>query len=190
MIDFVELVQRKTKNMIIAVCLIFLSVTLLHFQIIPDSFGILVLSCMFLSTFYVMHWCPYFLLLEQHKMSKKIYEKIQYRTEILKTINPSYNYDYEVNQFLNCHFFIKEQEIQNNVNSILEDSIVADDVKSNLKQVQREISKLLKTYANGLLQICNMNIGKLIFGIPINKKNYPVYRFFSDEDLEFFKNYH
>ena len=189
MIDFVELVQRKTKNMIIAVCLTLLLFTLTHFQIIPDSF-ILVLSCIFLSIFYVMHWCPYFLLLEQHKMSKKIYEKIQYRTEILKTINPSYNYDYDVNTFLNCHFFIKEQEIQNNIDSILEDDIVENDIKSNLKQVQREISKLLKTYANGLLQICNMNIGKLIFGIPINKKKDPVYRFFSDEDLEFFKNYH
>jgi hypothetical protein len=41
-----------------------------------------------------------------------IYEKIQYRTEILKAINPSYNYDCEVIPFLNCHFFIKEQEIQ------------------------------------------------------------------------------
>ena len=187
MIDFKELVQRKTKNMIIAVCLIFLSVTLLHFQIIPDSFGILVLSCMFLSTFYVMHWCQYFLLLEQHKMSQKIYEKIQYRTEILKTINPSYNYDYDVNPFLNCHFFIQEQEIQNNVDSILKDSIVTDNVKSNLKQVQREISKLLYTY-RAAVRNCFLN--QSMWGKYIDRKINPTYQFFNDEDIDFFKNYH
>ena len=157
-----------------------------YFQIIQvqDDFAFYLMFFAFLLLVYVFFNIPYLCLQKQRKISKMIYEKIQYRTEILKAINPSYNYDCEVIPFLNCHFFIKEQEIQNNVNSILEDSIVADDVKSNLKQVQREINKLLDTYSKGVVQICSAS--RSMCGKSIDKKINPVYRFFSDEDIEFF----
>ena len=42
MIDFEKLAQRKIRNMIIAVCLASLLLTLFHFQIIPNSFDIFI----------------------------------------------------------------------------------------------------------------------------------------------------
>ena len=187
MIDFEKLAQRKIRNMIVAVCLASLLLTLFNFQIIPDSFFIFVISLMLLSAFYSFHSAPYYMLLQSQKISKKLYEKIQYRTEILKAINPSYNYNGETNPFLNCHFFIQELEIQNNVDSILKDSIVTDDVKSNLKQVQREISKLLYTY-RATVRNCFLN--QSMWGKYIDRKINPTYQFFNDEDIDFFKNYH
>ena len=183
MIDFEDLVQRKTRNTIIAACLGYLLVLLMYFQIL-DDLALFFMLFAFLLLLYAFFNIPYLCLQKQRKISKKIYEKIQYRTGILKAINPSYNYDYEVIPFLNCHFFIKEQEIQNNVNSILEDSIVTDDVKSNLKQIQCEISKLLDTYSKGVVQICSAC--RSMGGKYFDKKINPVYRFFSDEDVEFF----
>ena len=183
MIDFEDLIKKKARNTIIAICLGYLLVLLMYFQIQDDS-AFFFMFFAFLLLIYVFFNIPYLCLQKQRKISKMIYEKIQYRTEILKAINPSYNYDCEVIPFLNCHFFIKEQEIQNNVNSILEDSIVADDVKSNLKQVQREINKLLDTYSKGVVQICSAS--RSMCGKYFDKKINPVYRFFSDEDIEFF----
>lgn len=183
MIDFEDLVQRKTRNTIIAACLGYLLVLLMYFQIL-DDLALFFMLFAFLLLLYAFFNISYLCLQKQRKISKKIYEKIQYRTEILKSINPSYNYDCEVIPFLNCHFFIKEQEIQNNVNSILEDSIVTDDVKSNLKQIQCEISKLLDTYSKGIVQICSAC--RSMGGKYFDKKINPVYRFFSDEDVEFF----
>lgn len=185
MIDFENLVRRKTRNTIIAACLGCLLVLLMHFQILNDL-ALFFMLFAFLLLLYAFFNISYLCLQKQRKISKMIYEKIQDRTEILKTINPSYNYDCEVIPFLNCHFFIKEQEIQNNVNSILEDSIVADDVKSNLKQVQREINKLLDTYSKGIVQICSAS--RSMCGKYFDRKINPVYRFFSDEDIEFFYN--
>ena len=182
MINFEDLARKKQKQLIIVCVLLVCLVLIVCSHVIRNE--LLAVGICFVLLIYAVHCLPYSALLSLLNISKKIPEKIQHRTEILQAIAPSEDYNDKVDPILHYPFFLKEQEFQNNVNKILEDSSVSDKDKEDLKQVQKEINELLKIYKIIAKQVLSNYYwwNKYLYR-DIN----PIQCFFTDEDITFFK---
>ena len=105
MIDFEELARRKRKHLFIAETLLVCLFLLVFSNVIHSE--LIVVSVFVVLSIYTFHCLPYIVLLDMLGTSKKISEKIQCRTEILQSISPSDDYDYEVEPILHYPFFLK-----------------------------------------------------------------------------------
>ena len=182
MIDFEDLARKKQKELLIVCSLLVCLCLLVYFHVMDNE---LIVSCVFFAlAIYACHCLPYSTLLNLLKISKKVSAKIQRRTEILQAMNLTGEYSCEVEAILHYPFFLKEQEFQNNVDEILENSSLADKDKEKLKEVQREINALLRAYKFIAERV-------LVNYFWWNKYFYrdidPIKCFFTEEDINFFK---